>query len=98
MAFEGAAPAIRLNTKAGGVDILDLDVTNWIPHSDGDDIVIAPVGLNTDHYDFASISETLFFTKEKTEEHDIGPGDDAFIRVSLSEILSLRHSARLGRL
>ena len=79
VAFEAAAPVIRLNTKAGGVDILDLDVTNWTPHPDGDDIVIASVGLNSDHHDFSFISESRFFTREIIEKHDIGPGDDAFM-------------------
>lgn len=76
---EGNSPVIRLNTKDGQMDVLNLESANWFHHPDGDDIAVCPIGLQTEHFKFRLITPDLFITPEIIREHDIGAGDDVFL-------------------
>ncbi len=74
------SPVIRLNTKEGDLDTLDLDESDWIRHPDLDDIAVAPLsGLLPQQHRFRSISTSTFLTQALIDEHEIGIGDDVFL-------------------
>jgi hypothetical protein len=71
---------IRLNTKDGKTDPLDLTEQDWVNHPEGDDLAIAKLGrLDYSVYDFTYIAPEHFLTKEIVSKFDIGPGDEAFM-------------------
>jgi hypothetical protein len=75
---EGRSPVIRLNSKQGGIDVLELDVDQWVHHPDGDDIAVCPIRLTEGHRYFALNRALWFMTEDEIAEFGIGPGDDAF--------------------
>lgn len=77
---DGGSPVIRLNTAAGRKVAYPLAVNHWIPHPQGDDLAVAPLGgLNRNIVRYRSIPRHLLLTKEIAEGFDIGPGDDVFM-------------------
>jgi len=74
---EGHSPIVRINTRTGPADILPLGFDCWIHHPDGDDVAVAPLGLNSEH-DFAAVSTTMFLLKEHCASLCVAPGDDVF--------------------
>ncbi len=76
---EGNSPVIRLNTKEGQIDVLNLESGNWLHHPDGDDIAVCPIALPSDRFKFKFVTPNLFLTSEIIQEYAIGPGDDIFL-------------------
>ena len=76
---EGKAFAIRVNTRDGGMGIIDLTEKGWIYHRDGDDIAILPINLEHAHIKAKGIPIDWFATKEYMERYKIGPGDETFL-------------------
>lgn len=77
---EGSSPVVRLNTVAGGTDILPLQADDWIHHGDGDDVAVTMVDpMSRAAYKQALLPwERLAITKEQIDEWRVGPGDDVF--------------------
>ena len=82
------APVIRLNTVDGQVSTLPLDADNWKQHPEGDDIAVAPLGLNPHHHRFFLIPREVFVQHDEQGTYGgadrsgrtrIGPGDDVFM-------------------
>lgn len=77
---EGNSPVIRLNTKDGGTDIIELSNENWVHHQDGDDLAVCPMAMNDpDYFNYYEIPLRLLATKELMERQRIGPGDEVFM-------------------
>ena len=74
----GRAPVVRVNTRDGEFDVLDLAPDQWIHHPDGHDIAVCPVSLPANDFKYTWLPPELFVTKKLIEEEDIGPGDEAF--------------------
>ncbi len=70
---------VRINTVAGGTDIIPLDHAQWFEHPDGDDIAVCPIRLDARQHKAKFIQQHLCITKEVIDGWDIGPGDDVFI-------------------
>jgi len=76
---EGGYSVIRLNTKSGGTDILELDPSDWYPHPDREDVAITkPIKLTGEHK-FSFMSYEMLCTQTKVSKGEIGPGDDVFM-------------------
>ena len=71
-------PVLRLNTRGGGLDFLDMPTELWTPHPDGDDVCVAPVELALEHK-YHTIDSGHFIDKDDVEKYNIGPGDDIFM-------------------
>lgn len=76
---EGESPVVRVNTRDGGMDILDLSEEDWVHHIDGDDIAVSDPDIDMEPYKFSYVSTNSFLTKEIIEAHNIGPGDEVFM-------------------
>jgi hypothetical protein len=77
---EAASPVIRLNTKDGGMDIIELTQDDWVVHQDGDDLAVCPLDINADGpHNIQALRNDLFATKEFVKRQAIGPGDEVFM-------------------
>ena len=70
---------IRLNTTGGDTDVIEVPGPDWTTHSEGDDLAVAPIGLNAEQHRFMCIGLHQFLTHDLVEEHGIGPGDETFL-------------------
>jgi hypothetical protein len=73
------APVIRLNNRDGGFEIRELDTEAWIPHSAGDDLTVAPIGLSMGHHRFASVPISLFAKPTEEDLVRFTPGIDTLM-------------------
>lgn len=73
----GGFPVIRLNTMGNEFDVLELEHDDWLPHPDGDDLVVASIDLPTDAHDYMSIRTHTFLHSDNLSS--IGVGDDTFM-------------------
>ena len=76
----GGAGAIRLNTRDGKTDILEVNPDNWKRHPNADDIAVLPLGdLVPDYYEYTLVPTTDFITPDLIAQHNIGPGDETVL-------------------
>jgi len=76
---EGDALVIRINTSDGSSGIWETKKQDWIHHPDGDDIAAIEARLFRAQLKCKSVSDTIFITKEITDDFDIGVGDEVFM-------------------
>lgn len=76
---EGNSPVVRLNTKEGTMDVLNLETDDWLHHPDGDDVAVCPIALPLDYFKFKFVGQEMFLTEDVIKEHAIGAGDDVFL-------------------
>jgi len=77
---EGNSPVVRINTKDGDKQILHVDPDDWEHHPDGDEVAALSVMVTNPsalRYNFVKGEHLL--TRELIEQHNIGPGDEAFM-------------------
>lgn len=73
-------PVIRLSTKSGELRAIGL-FGDWVNHQDGDDLSVAPIGLNRDlfKFKFVSLVGSTFITEKLFDRLGLGPGDETFM-------------------
>jgi hypothetical protein len=69
---------LRLNRKAGGTDRIPTQPEQWIPHPDGDDLMVFPLDIG-EGFKWWSISTGQFVTHEIIGDYNIGYGDEVFL-------------------
>lgn len=75
---EGACPVVRINTAAGGFDVIDLSSDAWIHHPAGDDVAVAPITLQ-DAWGAQPLEAGLLLTREYADAGEFfGPGNEVF--------------------
>lgn len=79
VAVKGGCSVIRVNTKAGGVDIFDLDPSQWWFQPKGHDLAIATVPLDRAKHAFEIISMEMAATDEEIKKRGISAGEDIFM-------------------
>lgn len=92
---------IRLNTKDGGIDVVDTDDSQWIYHPDGSDLAIRPIALSQSHHAFSFLSAEWLLTEETRQVYDIGPGDPCYMVgrfVNHDGIVKNTPTARFGQI
>jgi hypothetical protein len=72
-------PIVRLNTIDGTKDVLPLQHSDWIPHPDGDDLVVAPIDLPADKHQYVPVSVWSFADREGVAKQYYGAGTDTFM-------------------
>ncbi|MGE3992230.1 S1 family peptidase [Pseudorhodoplanes sp.] len=72
-------PVIRLNTKDGGTDVLDLGPEDWEFIPGGDDIAIYPLNIDLSTHQVSAIPTDLFVRESESGYPDIGVGEDTFM-------------------
>jgi hypothetical protein len=77
--LEGGARVIRLTTKAGQSDSLEVGQDAWILDPRGHDLAVCHLALAHDLHRFTAISTDIFLTESIISEWGIGVGDDAFM-------------------
>jgi hypothetical protein len=75
---EGKCSTIRLNTRDGGMAVIERTTGGWIHHPFGDDVAVLPIHLEYESIKARGITLDWFITKEKMEAYKISPGDEAF--------------------
>ena len=76
---EGQCSVIRINTRDGGMGIIHSTQNGWIHHPEGDDLAVLPISFEYEQVKVIGIPIDTFITKDKLEEYQIGPGDEAFM-------------------
>jgi hypothetical protein len=76
---EGNSPVVRVNTRNGGMQVIEKTDEYWIHHPDGDDVAVLSINFEYETIKVKSISDEFFATKEKIEYHRVGPGDEVFM-------------------
>lgn len=79
VAIRDGCSVVRVNTRDGGVNAIDLDVSDWEYSPDGGDVAIAPlpVDLSIQALNFWDVSH--FLRLGESDSGFIGPGDDVFM-------------------
>lgn len=75
---EQGYPVIRLNTIDDKIDVLELEEDDWIPHPDGDDLMVAPIELPEYKHSYHPIT-TEIFVRRFSPTTLVGAGDDVFM-------------------
>jgi hypothetical protein len=78
-AVHAQATVIRVNKKGGGIDILELNSTDWMFRPGGQDVAVADVPIDYEKYDIDWIPTELFLSRNLVDHYDIGPGEDVFM-------------------
>jgi hypothetical protein len=76
-----ASPVIRLNTRDGGSDLIELRPDDWVHHQFGDDLAVCPVAFEhpDHHFDYIMLHPSWFVTEEFIERQNIGVGDEVYM-------------------
>jgi len=72
------ARAVRFRTQ-GGTLIIDTHPDDWIPHPDGDDVAILPIGMPGIGFPYRTLGDSIFLTPMLMNQLNVGPGDDTFM-------------------
>jgi hypothetical protein len=77
--IEGGSTVVRLNTRDGKTDIIELTELDWINHPSGDDLAIAALPPLADLHKFSFLDDGHLLSKELVDQYNVGPGDDVFV-------------------
>lgn len=79
VAVRDGCSVMRVNTAGGGIDIFELDPSEWEFPPGGHDLAILPfqkINLQDAMHDVVALHLSMFLTKEEIGELGIGPGEN----------------------
>ena len=77
--IERGSLTFRISTEDLGLLPVDSDERKWFFHPDGDDLAILLIDFPiTFRCQAMNLASAVFVTRELIQEHDIGPGEEAF--------------------
>lgn len=79
VAVKGGYSVIRVNKTDGGIDIFDLDPSEWFFKPQWHDVAIADAPTRQPHHSFRTIPISMLATNSMVEGKQIGPGEDIFM-------------------
>lgn len=79
VACDRGLSTIRLNTKDGRIDVVELDPCEWHFLPGKYDVAVVPLSLNGNIHEVSSVSTRQFARAPGTFTYGIGVGDDAFM-------------------
>jgi hypothetical protein len=92
--IEAGFTVVRLNTKAGATDIIELNQRDWVVHHDGDDLAAASIELHSDYHDYMLVNDNpMFATREWMHDARLGLGDEVFMVGRLIDDDGRQHDA-----
>ncbi len=74
---EAGYPVIRLNTIDDEIDVLELEQDDWMPHPEGDDLIVAAIDLPPRKHKYHPIDVGGFV--QRPDITHLGAGDDTFM-------------------
>jgi hypothetical protein len=75
----GHAPVIRVNSRVGGFDLIELSERQWIDHPQGDDLAVAALGDLDESHAAKPLIEQHLVTRDQLEGAGVGIGDEVFM-------------------
>ncbi len=88
------ATFVRLNTKAGATDIIELAPDDWLFHPQGDDLAVAHLTLPSDYHNYMLVNDPeMFLIREWMDAARIGLGDDVFTVGRLIDAEGRQHNS-----
>ena len=71
---------VRINTVAGGVELIESDLDAWSFHPDEEkaDVAVISAAPSRSRFEYRTIPRAMFATQEAVNEHGIGLGDELF--------------------
>ncbi len=79
VADHGPSIAARFNTKAGGMEIVELGHEQWFHHPERDDVAVMPLNAPDAGYELSDVPDDIFMTAEQRVNGDFGVGDECFV-------------------
>jgi hypothetical protein len=80
VAVSGGASVVRVSKIDGGVDVFDLDPSEWIFKPGGYDVAITPLALDDKIHEATILSaENMLLKEADVDRLELGPGDDVFM-------------------
>lgn len=79
VAVEAGCSVVRLNKIGGGTDIFDFGPEDWVWEPKSYDIAAIPIAVNVRRHAVRAIASSMFLSREKVSEFEIGPGEDVFM-------------------
>ena len=77
--IEHGSCVLRLNNKAGGIDMIKTEYADWITHGDGDDIAVCPIRIDREMFRWWSVGTECFIDSSIIDAYNIGYGDEVFL-------------------
>ncbi|HME23651.1 MAG TPA: trypsin-like peptidase domain-containing protein [Acetobacteraceae bacterium] len=78
VAVSGGASVIRVNKAGGGVDIFELEPSDWTFNPMSHDIAAVPIPIGEGH-NCTVLTTAMFLTKERATSLEIAPGENVFM-------------------
>jgi len=70
---------VRLNTRAGGVELVEAPMAAWVfHHDDSVDVAVFPWAPDREVFEYRAVGRMMLATDKTLEEHSIGVGDEVF--------------------
>jgi hypothetical protein len=79
VAVQQGASVVRVNSVTGGVDIFELDPSQWHFIPGQHDLAVTPLPLFDNRHAVSALDVNLLIAHEELGTRDIGPGDDVFM-------------------
>lgn len=79
VAISGGFSVIRLNRRDGGIDVIDLDPSQWVKHPHGYDIAACSLSVDIDQHQITAVMSQAFGTRAMIETWGVGPGENVFM-------------------
>jgi len=76
---EGQTFVVRVNTRDGGMGIIENTQPGWTHHKYGDDLSVLSINLEYATVKSRGLTPDWFISKERMEQYKIGPGDETFM-------------------
>lgn len=74
----GGSRTIRINRRAGGVEVIETDLEHWT-RADADDLAVVPFQANLSECSYKWLEVRQFVTEDLITRMRIGPGDQVFM-------------------
>jgi hypothetical protein len=98
----GGGRFLRLNMTAGGTDVLEIPLSSWVDHPDGDDISVAAIQAADPGWMITALEwSDLAITQPRMDELNMGVGDEVFMLgrfISHSGVQQNQPLARFGNI
>lgn len=79
VAVKGGFSVVRVNTRSGGADVIELDPSDWEFAEGGGDVAIASLAANLSEHALRFWDVSHFLSRRDSVSGFIGPGDDVFM-------------------
>ena len=76
---EAGSSVLRVNTRDGGFDVIEVPPESWVHHPDGDDLAIAPIAISDETFHVRTVAPKSFVKRDEPLWFAVG-ADTAMVR------------------